>query len=148
MASWAIHAAHESAGRGEAGAVDASGRGEVVEESLVLLDFPDFLTTSVFDGAVFRQVSEDATGSTYAIDNCNFNSLRLEGLDGAEPKCVLNGQIPFKGKRVSEGVTYFCFDIAEPNAESETNHNEPKRNAPYLREYWHTEKLIQFNTPI
>ncbi|GFE53171.1 hypothetical protein BaOVIS_005750 [Babesia ovis] len=115
----------------------------VVDESLVLLDFPEFQATSLFDEAVFRPQSEDDKGITFAVDNSNIKTLRIEGIDTETPSCLLQGQVPLQGKRVSSGVTYFCFDISDDKGTSGSQEtNVDKSNT----QYWYTSDCIEFTT--
>ncbi|KAK1933311.1 hypothetical protein X943_003107 [Babesia divergens] len=128
---------------GDEGATDKTDTIEgatVVEESLVLLNFPEFQATSLFDNATFQPVSEDANGATFTIDNCSFQTLRLEGLHTAEPSCMLNGQVPLQGKCTPTGVTYFVFDIQEGNDSSDGSRKST------VKKRWHTTNCVDFMT--
>ncbi|GIX60763.1 oxysterol-binding protein [Babesia caballi] len=111
----------------------------VVEESLVLLDFPEFQATSLFDTAVFRPQSDSQDSTTYTIENCSFSSLKLEGIDTEAPSCLLNGEIPLRGKRVSAGITYFCFDIGPKTADPVAGKDGTGEST--VRQRWHTNSI-------
>ncbi|EDO08109.1 hypothetical protein BBOV_III005460 [Babesia bovis T2Bo] len=115
----------------------------VVEESVVLLDFPEFQATSLFDEAEFTQQSLDESAVTYNIDNCAINTIRLEGINTDSPSCVLQGQLPLQGRRVTTGVTYFCFDVTD----KDTSQGYSSGN-PYTRQYWHTTEHIEFTSKL
>ncbi|KAK1444666.1 hypothetical protein BgAZ_105720 [Babesia gibsoni] len=112
----------------------------VVKESLLLLEFPEFQGTSLFDEATFRALSDDDTGTTLGIDNCNFDTIRLENLHTETPLCWMNAKLPLQGKKIATGETFFLFDIEEGGPQQGSDKATVKGR-------WHTSEYIQFTTP-
>lgn len=110
----------------------------IVEESLVLLDFPEFQATSLFDEAKFRKLAEDQSSTTFSIDGCSFDSVKLAGLGTEAPSCLIDGKIPLQGKKLDAGVTYFLFDYEEGKG-SERGSQEAS-----IGSHRHTCEYIQF----
>eukprot|EP00375_Theileria_parva_P002288 XP_764966.1 hypothetical protein [Theileria parva strain Muguga] len=118
----------------------------VVEESYVLLDFPEFHSTTIFNDSKFELLSEDKEqGSLFKISNCSFDTIRLNKFDTEKPSCVINEYLPLNGSNILNGMTYILVNKDQLNGETESNKGL-KAQIEDNSDVWYTSKCIEFST--
>ncbi|AFZ79296.1 hypothetical protein BEWA_021440 [Theileria equi strain WA] len=119
----------------------------VVEESLILLDFPEFHSTCLFNDSSFEPaLEENSFGTLHKITNCSFNKIDIGGIDTKTPMCILNDHIPFSGTHMKNGLTYVLIDkdslqLSEDETKIDSGSTEEKS-------VWYTRNCVEFTAKL